>query len=666
MILLALLIGIIQSALYWLVAMVTTPDGSWAPPQPDTLLYCQAARRVAEGHPFVFSAGSLPSTGNTTVLYPFLLALPYLMGFAGDALMAAAHVLNSVFFLVFLASWTAVFCRWIEKPQAQVVGVLVLAIFGQTAYAAFAQSDIGFWLAISGLLAYSLAESERRPVLLFAMLVVGPWVRPEGAVCVVAYMLIVPFVRESRLRNILFGLGACLSVAGVFAFNIYLTGDAQFSSVAHKGYFKACSFASAIHSTAADAIKIAKVLAFGEPSAMPRDLLFLPFWSAVMLWIGVVVHKWDKNNTWRLCVWLLAALGGVATVAQSGWQNTNLDRYLAWVMPMLVMFIAEGACWLSERINKPWVRFLPVVAIVLFTMSSSITYAAIYSCNFREGGVNKEFAKQCNQMMGEGSSWGGWGWSGMAYYFGGRKYCHLSGIYSQEYEYMSVEERLEELKREAAKRFDYWMFCGELSRIRMGQNSETYLGPTVLVGHEGIELRKADWSAFDAALSVDGAFLQSNLVLKALVDVGYRKDESRYGYEVIDRLGRGPFDVVTFADQLNGTPIVEGGRLVIGGDSVSVPLERNRDVCVVMRTYPRASSAYYDGAFRYAAEGDMVTPLNMNIQVDRAQPFTVTLPIETNGFTDVAFVIPGGYIQNENTNIAFLGDHISCGYWFYQ
>ena len=49
---LMLCIGLLQVAGYYLAGMLASADGNMAVPQPDTLLYCQAARRIVEGHPF--------------------------------------------------------------------------------------------------------------------------------------------------------------------------------------------------------------------------------------------------------------------------------------------------------------------------------------------------------------------------------------------------------------------------------------------------------------------------------------------------------------------------------------------------------------------------------------------------------------------------------------
>ena len=109
---LMLCIGLMQIAGYYLAVMLASRDGAMAVPQPDTLLYCQAARRIAEGHPFSFSAGTAVSTGTTSVLYPFILAIPYVLGATGDALIMAGFWLNALFYLVFLFGWGKAIWPW--------------------------------------------------------------------------------------------------------------------------------------------------------------------------------------------------------------------------------------------------------------------------------------------------------------------------------------------------------------------------------------------------------------------------------------------------------------------------------------------------------------------------------------------------------------------------
>ena len=176
LLLLILSIGIMQIAGHYLAGALVRSDGGMAIPQTDTLLYCQAAKRIVEGCPLSFSAGTAASTGTTSHAYPFALAVPYLIGFRGDALIRAGFFLNGLFYLVFLLGWGIVIDRRLMHPYSRLVAVITIGFLGQTAYSAFAQSDIGMWLAVSALLAAGLA-SGKRP-LFAAMLILGIHAEP--------------------------------------------------------------------------------------------------------------------------------------------------------------------------------------------------------------------------------------------------------------------------------------------------------------------------------------------------------------------------------------------------------------------------------------------------------------------------------------------------------
>ena len=330
---LMLLVGVVQVALYYVAGATIRSDGGFAAAQPDTLLYCQAARRIVEGHPFSFSEGVAVSTGTTSVLYPFVLAIPYLLGCTGDSLLRAGFFLNASFYLVFLWAWGLVVREKFTRGVGLFAAAALVAFSGQSAFCALAQSDIGLWMAVSSLLAAGLVL--RRRVLLIPALLVAPWVRPEGAIvcCVFAAFAVFRAVRGvcvgSRWRQLALAFAAVLSATGVFALNFALTGHVGFSSVAHKGYFSLLPFADAIARSAIDAVQMAKGVLLGLPVGAPRDFFALPLVGAAFMWLGVFVHDW-RRCSWREMVFLVAAALGFLSVAASGWQGTNMDRYLVW------------------------------------------------------------------------------------------------------------------------------------------------------------------------------------------------------------------------------------------------------------------------------------------------------------------------------------------------
>ncbi len=77
-------------------AMLQQTGGEWSAPLDDVFIHFDYAREAARGHPFHWTAGNGYSSGNTSILYPFVLALGYLVGFKGEHLMVWAAIVAAV------------------------------------------------------------------------------------------------------------------------------------------------------------------------------------------------------------------------------------------------------------------------------------------------------------------------------------------------------------------------------------------------------------------------------------------------------------------------------------------------------------------------------------------------------------------------------------------
>ena len=666
LLLLAGCVALIQVACYYFAAATVRGDGALAIAQPDTLLYCQAARRIAEGFPFSFSAGTAVSTGTTSVLYPYILAVPYLLGFKGSGLLLAGLGLNAIFYLLFVIGWGLIACQvFDERPRARILSVALVAAFGPFAYCALAQSDIGLWLAVSAWIAYGLCIDRKG--LYVPLLLLAPWIRPEGMILVAAYCA---FCAVESLRRRRLGVEAAIAAAavvsslGVFALNYALTGVCQFSSVARKGYFTNFSFSSAVYASAMDAMKIAKAYLLGIPQDAPRDFFYLPLVGAAFLWIGVFSRSWSRIS-WREGVWYLAVAGGCATVATSGWQNTNLDRYLVWIMPVLLFHAALGADVVASRLKEGVSRVVPGLVLVGFSALMSFVFADVFHYSAVRSDLIRSFAARCEGEMTKGCSIGTWGEAGIAYELSSRRLAHLSGIYSPEFIAGSMAAKIEILKNEPSTRFDYWFTKTSERKSLYCDKPEVLAGETVLSGPPDYELRKADWTAFDAATTVP-VHLASNLTLCAHLDVAYEKDEKAFGYEMFTRDDYPLFMPFPIVGKLNGTNIVEGGRFLLGGDAMTVPLTPARDVQVVMRTALKCSAAVDRELGATRNDFTLKSPMTLKVLVEGEVVGDISFPVAEGDVTDATFVIPGRFIRQPQVRLAFLGEHVAFAYWFFQ
>ena len=670
---LMLCIGIIQIAGYYLAGILASPDGRMAVPQPDTLLYCQAARRIVEGHPFSFSVGTAVSTGTTSVLYPFILSVPYALGATGDSLFMAGFWLNALFYLVFLFGWGQAFWHWLERPGARLAAAILLSLSGQPAFCAMAQSDIGCWMAVSALLAWGL--SVNKPAIYGPALILAPWIRPEGMICVVAFGTLFVATLWMCRKEVghprahtpiwLILILSILSSIGVFVLNYILTGHAQFSSVANKGYFKQLPFSQAVVQTTTDFLQLINSYLLGLSTSSPRHLILPVLLAAIFIWLGIFVHPWRRPQTKKIGILLLAAGGGILTVAQSGWQGTNYDRYLVWTLPLLILFFAEGLVSFTTRYLRSFPSFFipPAVCILFF---AGTAFASICQFNYGASVTDRYrlFAKEIDTLLPPTASVASFGTSGIAYKLNQRPYHNLSGIYSPEFANTKSPAVFEILKNKPSTRFDYWvLFVEEPVHVSDTYRTACY-GENVLTGPDGFEVRQANWSAYDNALSPHVTIPQGkHLVCR--VDVGYQVDENASAYEIIDRYGRPPADPFLIVDDLNGTPTIDAARLLVGGDAMTLPLQPDKETLVVMRTYPQHVQTSVHSSGNISSTYTFANPLKLNVRINEKDIGPILVSYATNGFSDVSFTLPKTGDPSP-CRLSLLGDHISAGYWFFQ
>ncbi len=176
----------LASARVFYGSVLAQTGGAWSMPLDDVYIHFDYARATARGHPFEWSEGNGYSSGNTSLTYPFVLALGYWLGARGDALVPFAGVVAAVSTLGFL--WGA--ARAFSRLPAPALLLLPLAIFstGALAWSLWSGMEVAWLLGIWGLAyvtATDTARARRRPergaTWLGALGALLCLTRPEGA-----------------------------------------------------------------------------------------------------------------------------------------------------------------------------------------------------------------------------------------------------------------------------------------------------------------------------------------------------------------------------------------------------------------------------------------------------------------------------------------------------
>jgi len=667
--------GLIHIAVYYAVGTQATEGRHVPVPQPDTLLYCQSARQVANGTPYVQTPGDKRSTGSTTHLYPVLLGGLYKLGAQGDALLTAGFVLNALFYLGFLAAWCCVVLRLVAAQGVRLLGLLLLASNGMLAFNALAQSDIGLIMCVSAwLFASVLADRVGWTTVLLAF---APWCRPEGTVLafLLAFAVVVRRTMPGTawrgwLREGVPAVVGVVSAVAVFGLNAALTGHAQYLSLHGKGFFAQHDFFAAVFKTATETVRLLRELIMGLPSSSPRDFFLLPLGGALCAWIGVLTRPWRRADAWKELWWLAACAASVGMVAVSGFQGTNMDRYLAWALPVWILYMAEGAGRVASAIPRQSWRPLPAVLLLAFQGVAACGVVSAYYSAATMTTQNYEFDKAAHKLLPVGASIG-CELSVPAYAMQGRRFMHLSGFYSPDFRTTDPLLNIERLKNRPDLRFDYWSIVPDCFLLRYPAFS-VLQGPAVILSFDQVSsFKRALWGPLDEARLPRDADVVSRLRgwrLADRLDVGFADDESRCRYTTYSRFHGATYDPFAASSPVGGKSLCEVGRVIVGADAFTCRLTPNRPAKLVMRTLGQAKALAFIGNATWMSDYAFQSPLKLALKVDDAAGGPRSYAISTNesAFSEIVLDIPGGSIRNPETRLTLFGDHLVCAYWLYQ
>jgi hypothetical protein len=214
--------------------------GPWSAPLDDVFIHFDFARSAARGRPFEWSQGNGYSSGGTSLIYPFVLAVGYALGLTGLDLMEWAAIVACVCVFILLLNARLVF-RGLP-PWAQYLAPPALLGVGALSWSLFSGMEIALFLAIwaGAFVAWDRLERSRNeplPVIIVLSSALGlagaalVTTRPEGAATVFVLAASITFMLRRRGPRVALGvftlaLAPCaLVVVGQALMNLHLTGE---------------------------------------------------------------------------------------------------------------------------------------------------------------------------------------------------------------------------------------------------------------------------------------------------------------------------------------------------------------------------------------------------------------------------------------------------------
>jgi len=689
-----LLIGLIQTVAYFCVFRTDRPG--WPGVECGVLdkgCYLQNAANILEGHPFVFTEGDKPSTGTTSLLYPYVLALPMALGFTGDAVHAPSFALAVFLYLTFLFGWGRVAEKKLPPGFARAAAVAGIGLSGHCAYTAFMQTDQALWMPVSALICNRLCDwdatsrSGRQLLPTILLLALGPWVRPEGTMLIIAFYIylilnarrtLADFATSGLFRlSVLFPL---LSVLALYSLNCLVTGAVTPTSMAAKGYFNLADPIIAVKCTIRDMIGIFMPYLLSIPSECTRFFSMPSPVLSVFFLVGAAAAFRRFRVSWPGWIFVLAAGADVFSVSLSGYSGLDYDRYLAWMMPLPALIAAQGlhntAAFFSD-LHPPsaprrspssvlhplsaLLSKLPIVALVagmLFPMVSMVLLANehLHCWGDRLARIRRYAAALPPDSLT------GTLFFLVAYQFPrDRAVRDIGGIYSPDYAPgVTDANAYERMKYRPDLRVTHWLLLPFLaaddSHFDKPGIQEAVFGPILHPADTNGYIRTADYAAFDRAAKCPIAGEEL-----ARLDVCYLPDEKASEYRPRTSL-EGNF--VSFPWYADG--IFDCGRFVTDGVSfrpvwnAAAVRPQEGALRLVLRTVGSFSTMSNDRPIRR----DYPSPARIALEIEGRTVTTVETPLRAEGsFTDCVFDIPAGSFASARPTFVLRGDFALFALW---
>lgn len=348
--------------------MLRQTGGEWSAPLDDVFIHFDYARATAQGYPFQWSVGNGYSSGNTSLTYPFVLAIGWIAGFREQALMKWAAIVAMVSVFGMLLAVRPMFLRITERRAERgamralsfLLPPIMLGV-GVLAWSFWSGMEVAFFLGIwaCALLAFFALEDagpkERRRRAFF----LGLWgvllvaTRPEATTTIAAFGLVAVFGRRSlrfgeRARLLLLVGAPAAALLAIQAFaNKQLTGESSANGAIVKLAINNPFF------TTQDKLSD---YTFNLQWTALRNLAYhftdRPYFGFIFPALGAFALAVPATRRYAALLWL-QIFGWIALVALNGqvrWQN---DRYTMPAVAWLLILGALGAAALLRRSGRP-------------------------------------------------------------------------------------------------------------------------------------------------------------------------------------------------------------------------------------------------------------------------------------------------------------------------
>lgn len=322
-------------------------------PLDDTYIHFQYAGQLAEGQPYVYNPGDPPTSGATSFLYPYVLAIGYGIGFQGLwlglwAMSVGAVALLASTWVIFLSGTFFGLNRWVALFFA-----LLFALNGVFAWHFMSGMETGLIVTFALLVLYMLVTERTRGFAIAASLLA--LTRPEGSImAVIAVGILTIWQWIDGNRAIRPSPGYIIPILAVFVqpiVNLLFTGSPSSTGGQAKSILSTVPFYldEVIGRVLENFTRMWWEFLNGTNGTLMPFLLPI---LAIIGWGWLMLSRERRYVGIIVLGWFLAVSGAIATLDTAFW---HFKRYQMPLMALIFPLAAWGVVAIMGVFRRQWV-----------------------------------------------------------------------------------------------------------------------------------------------------------------------------------------------------------------------------------------------------------------------------------------------------------------------
>jgi hypothetical protein len=667
---LLIVLSIVIATPYLHIAFTTAKSRSVAPLD-DAYITFQYARQIANGHLYNYNTGDPPTTGMTSMLYGFLVALLYWIGFTGESLAGVTVTLGIVWLVI--NTWLTYCLTWHLIPEQRyrqkwaLAAALLVLLSGAAQWSFFNGMETGLFTMVT--LAALNAFVANKPGWCTVWLSIAGMTRPEGLLLTGAILFStiaedILHRRQPRWRQIL--LISLAIVPGFLpsAANWVVTGSPSATGFQAKAWlYNVPAYPKEIlHSMilAYRDILLGSFLGWNSPvpAFTPPGLLIL----MILAWFFFGwEQRWKKLLVTGL--WFFGAALANAALITSSW---HVGRYQVPLIPLAFSIAISGLAAPEQRTHRRWQRIAAVIC-TFYLIGASIhalpDFIALYHRSTRTT-VNQQLvlADWMREHLPSQARVGVHD-TGSLRYVGERPTYDLVGLTTPDAAeaWRHGAGSVYELMENSPMRPDYFAIYPDAFSIPYLANTDLFAEELLLVNvpyayiasAEPVQgIWKADWSLANSGTVPHQPDIRARtptLTLVDTLDVADLDNEATHNVHWWqDHLRPGfPTEVHQMRYRVDPTQeVLDGGRLLNGGLTFQTASQPGQSLWLIARLH-----AHEGGAVFVKADGETVGHW--------------AYPQIAGEWLETMFRIPAEFITGTQTDITLDVDANAAGFVHY-